>query len=408
MFKALYFRNFRLFYFGFLLSNTGNMMQTVAISWLVYRLTGSSLMVGLLFFTKQLMMFFLSPLAGSLADSYKRVHIMLTTSLLSGVLGLALGILTLQGHVTIHYLLVYYFFDGILMGVDMTTRQAFLKDMVRGKSFITNAIALNSLLFNIARIGGPLLAGYIITVYPKNGEGICFLINGISFFVVSAALMRMKNLRNEIYHSSIGIVKKIQEGFNYTRKHPRIKDIIVLSALLGLFGFPVTVLLPDFCKTVLLGDAQELGILTTLMGVGAVAGGLFLATRKNFETYQRLVVSAPYIYGGAILVLAFIQSYYLAIISMFFIGLGQALFFASCNSIIQILSSKNMVGRTVSLYIMLFMGATTLGSILSGKIAHYIGAPNTFLVSGIGCIVSLWYYNFKIKPQSKSEIVVQG
>jgi MFS family permease len=408
MFKALYFRNFRLFYFGFLLSNTGNMMQTVAISWLVYRLTGSSLMVGLLFFTKQLMMFFLSPLAGSLADSYKRVHIMLFTSLLSGVLGVALGILTIQGLITTNYLLLYYFLDGILMGVDMTTRQALLKDMVRGKTFLTNAIALNSLLFNIARIIGPLLAAYIITLYKKDGEGICFLINGISFFVVSIALLLMKNLRNEIYPSTISFAKKIQEGFNYTRKHPQIKDIIVLSALLGLFGFPITVLLPDFCKTVLLGDAQELGILTTLMGVGAVAGGIFLATRKNFDTYQRLIVSAPYIYGGAILLLAFVSNYYIAILSMFFIGLGQALFYASCNSVIQILSTKNMVGRTVSLYIMLFMAATTTGSILSGKIAHFIGAPNTFLVSGIGCIVSLWYYNFKIKPQSKSEIMVQG
>jgi predicted MFS family arabinose efflux permease len=218
----------------------------------------------------------------------------------------------------------------------------------------------------------------------------------------------MKNLRNEIYPSSISFAKKIQEGFNYTRKHPQIKDIIVLSALLGLFGFPITVLLPDFCKTVLLGDAQELGILTTLMGVGAVAGGIFLATRKNFDTYQRLIVSAPYIYGGAILLLAFVSNYYIAILSMFFIGLGQALFYASCNSVIQILSTKNMVGRTVSLYIMLFMAATTTGSILSGKIAHFIGAPNTFLVSGIGCIISLWYYNFKIKPESKSKIVVQG
>ncbi len=408
MFKALYFKNFRYFYFGFLLSNTGNMMQTVAISWLVYRLTDSTLMVGLLFFTKQLMMFFLSPIAGSLADSYKRVHIMLFTSLLSGVLGVALGILTIQGLITTNYLLLYYFLDGILMGVDMTTRQALLKDMVRGKTFLTNAIALNSLLFNIARIIGPLLAAYIITVYKKEGEGICFLINGASFFVVSIALLLMKNLRNEIYPSSISFAKKIQEGFNYTRKHPQIKDIIVLSALLGLFGFPITVLLPDFCKTVLLGDAQELGILTTLMGVGAVAGGIFLATRKNFDTYQRLIVSAPYIYGGAILLLAFVSNYYIAILSMFFIGLGQALFYASCNSVIQILSTKNMVGRTVSLYIMLFMAATTTGSILSGKIAHFIGAPNTFLVSGIGCIISLWYYNFKIKPESKSKIVVQG
>ena len=406
MFKALYFKNFRYFYFGFLLSNTGNMMQTVAISWLVYRLTDSTLMVGLLFFTKQLMMFFLSPIAGSLADSYKRVHIMLFTSLLSGIIGIALGVITIQGLVTTNYLLLYYFLDGILMGVDMTTRQALLKDMVRGKTFLTNAIALNSLLFNIARIIGPLLAAYIITIYKKDGEGVCFLINGASFFVVSIALLLMKNLRNEIYPSTISFAKKIQEGFNYTRKHPQIKDIIVLSALLGLFGFPITVLLPDFCKSVLLGDAQELGILTTLMGVGAVLGGIILATRKNFDTYQRLIVSAPYIYGGAILILAFVSNYYIAILSMFFIGLGQALFYASCNSVIQILSTKNMVGRTVSLYIMLFMAATTTGSILSGKIAHFIGAPNTFLVSGIGCIVSLWYYNFKIKSQAKNKQII--
>jgi MFS family permease len=406
MFKALYFKNFRYFYFGFLLSNTGNMMQTVAISWLVYRLTDSTLMVGLLFFTKQLMMFFLSPIAGSLADSYKRVHIMLFTSLLSGIIGIALGVITIQGLVTTNYLLLYYFLDGILMGVDMTTRQALLKDMVRGKTFLTNAIALNSLLFNIARIIGPLLAAYIITIYKKDGEGVCFLINGASFFVVSIALLLMKNLRNEIYPSTISFAKKIQEGFNYTRKHPQIKDIIVLSALLGLFGFPITVLLPDFCKSVLLGDAQELGILTTLMGVGAVLGGIILATRKNFDTYQRLIVSAPYIYGGAILLLAFVSNYYIAILSMFFIGLGQALFYASCNSVIQILSTKNMVGRTVSLYIMLFMAATTIGSILSGKIAYLIGAPNTFLVSGIGCILSLWYYNFKIKSQAKNKQII--
>lgn len=395
MFKALYFKNFRYFYFGFLLSNTGNMMQTVAISWLVYRLTESSLMVGLLFFTKQLMMFFLSPIAGSLADSYKRINIMLTTSILSGIIGVLLGYITLKGSINTQYLLLYYFLDGIFMGVDMTTRQAFLKDMVRGKNFITNAIALNSLLFNLARIGGPILAGLLITKYPEQGEGMCFLINGASFFVVSFALLCMKNLRNEIHTQKQNIFKKIREGFNYTRKHPRIKDIIILTALLGLFGFPVTVLLPDFCSTILHGEAKELGWLTTAIGVGAVLGGVILATRKNFDTYQRLILFAPYVYGGAIILLFFITNFYWALVSMFLIGTGQALFFASCNSVIQILSNKNMVGRTVSLYIMLFMGATTLGSILSGKIAHFIGAPNTFLLSGLGCIVAIFWYKYQ-------------
>lgn len=405
MFKALHFKNFRLFYFGFLFSNTGNMIQTVAISWLAYKITGSTFMVALLFFVKQLMMFLLSPIAGSLADSFKRINILIVTSSVSGVLGTALALLTINGEINSSYLIIYYFFDGFLMGIDMTTRQAFLKDIVRGRMFLSNAIALNSLLFNIARIIGPLLAGYLISIYPKNGEGICFLFNGLSFFALTASLLFMKNVRSIIVPSQSKMFKKIQEGFSYTVKFPRIKNVIILAGIVGLFGFPITVLLPDYCDVILGVEAKELGMLTTTTGVGAVVGGIILASRKNFETYQILISFSPFIYGVAIFSLAFTYNYYYALIAMFFIGLGQSLFFASCNSLIQNLADKNMVGRTVSLYITLFMGATTLGSIFSGKLAHFIGTSNTFLLCGIGCVLTVMAYLFneyQLKAKAKA------
>lgn len=387
---------------GFFMSNTGNMIQTVAVSWLMYRLTDSSLMVGLLFFLKQLMMFIMSPIAGSLADSYKRRYILLATTITSGCLGVALGVFTLYEMITPILLLAYQTLDGLSMGVDMTTRQAFIKDMVRGKSFIANAIALNSLLFNIARITGPILAGFIIAYFPGYlGEGICFTFNGISFFSVTIALLLMKGLRQEVSQIKFRLVENIRAGIRYTRKHERINDLIYFTAALGLFGFPITVLLPDFCSQILGGGAQELGSLTTSIGIGAVLGGIVLATRKNFDTYQLLVTTAPYLYGGAILSLFFVANFHVAAFLFFLVGFGQALIFASANSIIQLLADVKMVGRTVSLYIMLFMGATTIGSLLAGKLAELIGTGPTFFLCGLGCIFSVVFYFLKSKMRTK-------
>lgn len=406
MIKALYFKNFRLFYAGFFMSNTGNMIQTVAVSWLMYRMTDSSLMVGLLFFLKQLMMFIMSPIAGSLADSYKRRHILLATTITSGLLGVGLGVLTLAELATPMLLLLYQTLDGISMGVDMTTRQAFIKDMVRGKSFIANAIALNSLLFNIARITGPILAGFIIAYFPGYlGEGICFTFNGLSFFSVTIALLLMKGLRQEVNQLKLRLIENIRAGIRYTRKHERINDLIYFTAALGLFGFPITVLLPDFSSQILNGGAQELGSLTTTIGIGAVVGGIILATRKNFDTYQLLIITAPYIYGGAILSLYFISNFHVAAMLFFLVGLGQALIFASANSIIQLLADVSMVGRTVSLYIMLFMGATTVGSLLAGKLAELIGTGPTFFFCGVGCVLSVAGYTLKSQLRIKEGVV---
>ena len=355
-------------------------------------------MVGLMFFIKQLMMFIMSPIAGSLADSYKRRHILLITTISGSIFGLALGIITLNELVTPMILLLYQVLEGTVHGVDMTTRQAFIKDMVRGKSFIANAIALNSLLFNIARITGPIAAGIVIAYFPGYlGEGICFTYNGFSFFSLTIALLFMKNLRQEVNEVKIKLFKNIQAGIRYTRKQERIRTIIFLTAALGLFGFPITVLLPDFCSQNLGKGAQELGVLTTTIGVGAVLAGILLATRKKFETYEILVRSAPYLYGGAILSLFFVSNYLVALVLFFLIGVGQSLTFTSANSIIQLLSDVKMVGRTVSLYIMLFMGATTVGSLLAGKLAELVGTGPTFLICGLGCIVSVIAYSFKPK-----------
>lgn len=353
-------------------------------------------------------MFIMSPIAGSLADSYKRKSILLITTVSGGIFGVTLGVITLNEMVTPLILLIYQIVEGTVHGVDMTTRQAFIKDMVRGKSFIANAIALNSLLFNIARITGPIAAGVVIAYFPGYlGEGICFLYNGLSFFSLTIALLLMKNLRQEVNVVKLKLIKNIKAGILYTRKQTRIKKLIYLTAAIGLFGFPITVLLPDFCSQNLDKGPQELGALTTAVGVGAVLSGIILATRKKFDTYELLVRTAPFLYGGAILALFFVSNYAVALALFFLIGVGQSLIFTSANSIIQLLADVNMVGRTVSLYIMLFMGATTLGSIVAGKLAELFGTGVTFFICGLGCIFSMMTYTFKtgFRPKMKGVVI---
>jgi MFS family permease len=402
MFKALYFKNFRLFYAGFFLSNTGNMMQSVAVSWLVFKITDSTLMVGTLFFVKQLMIFILSPIAGSFADTYKRSHILLTTSLLSGITGLLLSLFTFKGSMTITYLLGYQMLEGILTGVDLTSRQAFLKDMVRGKSFIRNAIALNSLLFNMARISGPLIAGYIMTdSHGYSGEATCFLINGISFLMVSVSILLMKNLRNETVRLKENVYQKIIQGFKYTHKQYDIRDMIMLTAIMGFFGFPLSILLPDIAKNSLAGGSKELGFMTTFIGVGAVIGGVFLANSKKFTTYHRYIIAGSFIYGLSILSCVLIDHLLVACTAMMMIGLGQSMVFTSGNSIIQTLAANNMVGRTMSIYIMLFMGATTVGIFTAGHVAERYGTSLVLTYSGWGCIASILLYMTMLQWRKK-------
>lgn len=395
-----------MFYGAFFMSNTGNMIQTVALTWLLFKLTDSSLSVGMLFFIKQLMMFLLSPIAGTMADARNRKQLLIITSVCSGVLGLILAAITLHGSITATLLFVYVGLEGVFMGIDMTTRQAFLKDLVRGKSFIRNAIALNSLLFNIARITGPVLGGIIIESYGnKQGEAFCFLLNGLSFFMVSIVLLRMKNIRFIRQNNRPPAHVQLRQGFSYTMRHPVIGTLITFTALLGFFGFPVNVILPEFSKNILLGDAKLLGLLTTSMGVGAVCSGLLLASRKQFNTYQKFMMSGPVLYGLAIVSMAWVTSSSAAIISMFFIGAGQSLVFTSSNSIIQTLAATNMVGRTVSLYIMLFMGATTLGSIFAGQVAETLGAPNTLVLCGLGCFAAYFFYVIRYRYQHKKHMI---
>ncbi len=394
-FRALRVYNFRLFFMGQFISLIGTWIQQLASSWLMYRLTSSSMWLGLLAFSAQLPIFLFTPITGVVADRYNRHHILMITQILLCVQSFILGLLVVLGHVTPAWLLVLNIMQGCFNAFDMPVRQSFVFDMVAQKELLSNAIALNSVVFNSTRLIGPPLAGLLVAQF---GEGICFLINTTTFSGIIVALLFMKNVTYTSLSRAGNFKENIHEGLRYVKNHYPIRMVLLLLALISLLGMPYMVLMPVVAVEILHGDSHTLGFLLGTAGLGALIGALFIASRSHTARFENSIAAGSLLLGCGLILFSFSRNLYVSLVLMFIIGVSLIIQMASSNTFIQSMVEDSMRGRVMSLYTMSFIGMATIGNLFAGIIAHRIGVPRTLLLSGVGCtiVAFLFYRNLKI------------
>jgi MFS family permease len=381
--------NFRLFFFGQSLSLMGTWMTRLATAWLVYRLTDSALLLGIVSFAGQIVTFALSPLTGAYVERLERRKLLIGTQAAAAAQSLALAALTLAHVITFWEIIALVAFQGLINAFDMPGRQAFLVQMVNGPDDLSNAIAINSSMANGARLIGPAMAGLVIAAV---GEGWCFLLDGLSYFAVIASLLLMHIERRERTARASGTFEQVREGWRYVSTFRPIRSILLLFTLVSFVGWPYSVLLPVFARDVLHGGAHTLGWLTAASGIGALVSGLSLTLRKSTAGLTRMLQIAAATLGAALVLFGFSQALWLSLILMAFVGFGLMQAAAVSNTIIQTVVTEDKRARAMSYYTMAFFGGAPFGSLLAGTLADRIGAPHTVMLTGSLCVAgSLWF-----------------
>lgn len=393
LFRALESRNFRLFTTGQIISLIGTWMQQMAMSWLVYRLTGSTVLLGLIAFLGQIPGFFIAPVAGMLADHFDRRRILLVAQILAMAQALALAYLSFTNQVEVWHVLYLSAFLGIVTGIDIPVRQTFVADLLTRKEDLSNAISINSSIFNGTRLIGPAVAGFMIATV---GEKWCFMINAVSYVAVLVALLSMRLPAHEAKPRHTGYIQGIREGFTYAWRFPPIRSILMLVGLVSLVGLPYSVLMPVYAREILHGGADTLGMLMGATGAGALTGALYMAGRSSVLGLGRIIPTATVVFGLGLI--AFSQSHmlWLSLILLFVAGLGMMLQLASSNIILQTVTDEDKRGRVLSLYTMSFLGMTPLGSLLIGTLAENIGVSTTLTIGGTLCIIGGLYFSSRL------------
>lgn len=387
--RALRHRNFKLFFLGQSISLIGTWMTRLATSWLVYRLTHSALLLGIVGFAGQIVAFALGPFAGVWIERLNRRKLLVWTQAAAAVQSLAMAALTLAHVITLWEIIALAVLQGMINAFDMPGRQAFLIQMVEDRHDLGNAIAINSSMANGARLIGPAIAGLVIGAV---GEGWCFLIDGVSYLAVIASLLLMRIRPMRIPRNTSRMLEQMREGWDYVRTFRPIRTILLLIAFISLMGFPYAVLLPIFAGQVLHGGASTLGWLTGASGIGALASGLSLAIRKSVVGLTRMIQIAAALLGGGLILFGLSQTLWLSLVLMVFVGFGLMQCSSASNTIIQSLVTEDKRARVMSFYMMAFFGAAPFGSLLVGALAHRIGAPHTVIVTGAFCVAAaLWF-----------------
>jgi MFS family permease len=393
IFRSLQYRNYRLFFSGQSISLIGTWMQRIAMPWMVYHMTGSALLLGIVSFAGQIPSFLLSPLAGVLTDRLSRYRVLLVTQILSMIQAFIIAWLSLSGNIQIWQIIALSIALGCINAFDVPSRQSFVVDMLEKKEDLGNAIALNSLMFNGARLIGPSIAGIILATA---GEGICFLLNAVSFIFVVTSLLMMKLKNKEVKYTDSIMLKDLREGLRYTFGFPPMKHLIFLLGIVSLMGMSYSVLMPVFAKEVLHGGSHTYGFLMGAAGFGALIGALFLASRKTVLMLGRIVPAAALLFGAGLIILSVSRSFILSLILMVFIGLGMMMQAASSNTILQTITDDNMRGRVMSFYTMAVMGTAPFGSLLAGAMAKVIGTPWTMFAGGFATILGGLFFLRKL------------
>lgn len=388
-FRALKSPNFRLFFYGQTVSLLGTFIQNLALGWLIYRLTDSSFLLGVVGFAGQIPSLVLTPFAGVFADRLNRRKVLITTQAISMAMAFALAFLFFTGRIEIWHIIAISIVNGMSLAFDTPFRHAFLVEMVGNKELLPNAIALNSTLINSARFIGPTVGGFLIALV---GEGYCFLINGVSFLAVIGSLLAMTVVPlNKGKHRG-SIVVELVEGLRYSFNFKPIRYLILFVVAMGFFGLPFQVFLPVFARDILHGDSQMLGYLTGSMGAGALLGAFYLASRKGVCSIPKTIMFTSFVASFGLVAFSLSSNPIISIVLIFFTGFGMIAQFAATNTLIQHIVDDDKRGRVVALYGMSFMGITPLGSLLLGAISPWAGVQITLVGSGVFCLVAALIY----------------
>ncbi len=371
----------------------GTWMQSIASSWLIYRLTGSAFMLGVSGFLGQMPVFFISPFAGVIGDRWSRHRILLAVQIMAMVQAFALAVLTLIGTVQVWHILALTFILGIINSFEMPTRQAFVIEMVKDRADLPNAIALNSSIFNGSRLIGPAAAGIIVA---SAGEGVCFLINALSYLAVIYSYISMNVSSAKKHKKDKNIFSDMKEGLVYAAHFVPIRDILLLISATSLFGMTFPVLLPVFANKVFSGGSHTYGLLVSASGAGAFLATIYLAMRKSIHGQGRVINAAVYMLAFGLILFSFTKILYLSILLLVIVGFSTIAIIASCNMVLQALVDEDKRGRVMSFYVMAFSGAAPVGSLLAGALSTSAGAPVTVLVFGSACLIIAFVFSLRL------------
>ncbi|HUB19781.1 MAG TPA: MFS transporter [Acidobacteriaceae bacterium] len=389
--RALRHRNFRLFFGGQTISLVGTWMTRIATAWLVYRLTKSPMLLGTVSFAGQIPSFLLAPFAGVIVDRHDRRRVLLWTQTLAMVQSLLLAWLTLAHRINITEILVLSAFQGMINAFDMPGRQSFMVQMVEDRNDLSNAIAINSSMVNVARLLGPSLAGLVIAV---SSEGWCFLVDGVSYIAVIVSLLMMHVPATAARRAAASMLEQMREGWSYVSTFIPVRTILILFALISLMGMPYMVLMPIFAARVLHGGPHTLGFLMGAAGAGALVSAFTLVLRRSVRGLTKMIPIAAILFGAGLVLFGFSHRVWLSLLLMLPVGFGMLQGMTVSNTIIQTLVPEDRRGRVMSYYTAAFMGMAPFGSLLAGSLADWIGAPRTVMFTGSCCIAGgLWFWS---------------
>jgi MFS family permease len=395
--RALAHRNYRLFFSGQSVSLVGTWITRVATSWLVYRLTGSALLLGVVGFAGQIPTLIMAPVTGVLIDRWNRHRVLVITQVASMLQSVALAVLALSGIITVGEIIALQAVQGIINAFDTPARQAFVVKMVDDRNDLPNAIALNSLMVNGSRIIGPSIGGVLIAAF---GEGWCFVIDAVSYLAVIASLFAMRIARERPARADTHILEELREGFRYVSGFLPVRAVLLLLALTSIMGMPYTVLMPAVAREILHGGPHTYGILLTASGVGAMAGALYLASRVSVVGLERAIALAACTFGAGLIAFSRSHLLWLSLLVLPIAGAGMMIAMASTNTFVQTVVEERLRGRVMAFYAMAFLGTAPIGSLLAGFVADRIGVPTTILIGGAVCIAggsafALWLPRFR-------------
>jgi MFS family permease len=363
------------------------------MSWLVYRLTGSAALLGLISFVSMAPIFFVPSLAGVFVDRWDRKRVLIVTNLFALAQATALGALTITGHVAVWHIFVLGACQGLVNAFDMPTRQAFVVDLVEQKKDLTNAIALNSTMFNGARLVGPALAGLTVAAF---GEGICFFVNGLSFLAIIIALFAIRTKPKVKKAVAAHPFEDFKEGYRYVFGFMPIRYCILILALMSLIGMQHSTLMPIFAKDILHGGAHTLGFLVSASGIGALLSAFYFATRRSVMGLEKFTSVALGLFGCANVVFSFSQSLPVSFFAMVISGAGMMTVMLACNTILQTVVEEDKRGRVMAFHAMASVGVFPFGSLIAGAAAARIGAPHVVLISGACCVAGAALFGRKV------------
>lgn len=401
--RALRSRNYRLFVAGQSVSLIGTWMQQVAMSWLVYRLTGSAMLLGVIGFASQFPTIIISPVAGVLADRWNRRPVLIATQTLALFQAVFLATVVLTGNVEVWQIILLSLILGVVNAFDVPIRQSFLVEMLEHREDLGNAIALNSSMLNAAYLIGPSIAGLLVA---SAGEGVCFVLNAISYLAVIVALAAMRLPKeSQPLRPRRNVIHELHEGFKYTYEFGPIRNILLLVGIVSFMGLPYTVLVPAIAKEILNGGVLTFGYLMTAAGGGALLGTLHLASRKNVLGFDDFIVTSTFFFAAGIAVLAFSSNFILSLTAMASAGFGAMKLLVSSNMVLQTILDEDKRGRVISILTMAYMGIVPFGNLGVGAIAGIIGPRNTLLIGAAGCLIGsavfarqIPYFRKQVRP----------